>query len=323
MDSTFAVSGCRVALLGLDQHGWFHWERWRLRGGVQVVAVADADPFRRRAAEHESAAVLTPEQLVASAGKWDAVVVTFGVAQREHWIWALLETGRPVWVEPPVADTWAETRRLMSHVDHHGGSLHVLSPRRADDDYQTALAALKSGRLGLVISARSISAEYAPWASGSEYVRGQTLAVCGPPLFDQLAGLIVARPRRIWAHAFPGEDGFSAAIEFADNTWAHLEIRRAVRVAHRTGWMLEGDLGSYHQRRLYTTTTDGEIVDEAVAAPSTPTTELYDGLLQAAGVADAHAERQRALTAAGLFEATQRALTTGESIPWDVIVCET
>jgi hypothetical protein len=62
---------------------------------------------------------------------------------------------------------------------------------------------------------------------------------------------------------------------------AQIEIRTRTRLSHRTGWMLEGVAGSYRGERLFTTTPDGEIVDEPLLRPEVSGNVFVDELVSA------------------------------------------
>lgn len=87
----------------------------------------------------------------------------------------------------------------------------------------------------------------------------------------------------------------------------------------RTGWIMEGAAGSYHQRRIITTTADGELVDESVTAdnPSIDPLQELEAMDMLAPMSAA--ERSRSIVTAGLLESVRRSITTNASVAWDAL----
>ncbi len=311
----------RLAIAGLGPRGQFFRERWRLLNPERVVALADDNSQQRQAIGATTIPMVPLAELSHHPGDCTAVLVTVPLSDRGPLIADCLSSGLSVLVEPPLATTLAEARRLLELAHSHGVALRVMGLRRSEPDFLAATAALGTGRIGSLGALRWYTAEYAVWAgdAAAEYRRGETLTVAGPPIFDQLAGLTNAVPRTVWARAFLEEDCFATDITFEDGSTARIELRRMSRVSMRTGWVIEGDTGTYHQRRIITTTADGELVDEAVPLSGEnpdPLTELEAMHVLAPLSGE---EQRRSLVAAGLIEATQRSIHTGLPVSWDML----
>lgn len=281
----------RLAIVGDNHRARFYRERWQLLHPARLV-------------DDELAQV---------------VLVTTPVVERGAFIADLITAGHAVIVEPPLAPTLQEARTLLQLADNRGVALRVIALRRTETDYLAACAALASDRVGPPVAIRWQAAEYSVWAdtAAKEYRRGETFATTGPPLFDQLAGLMTAAPRTIQTRNYPVEDGFAVDITFENGCEARLEVRRMARAALRTGWMIEGTTGAYHHRKLFTTTSDGELVDENVpfeTPPLDPIQEL-DAMLTIAAMTAA--EQQRCLWSVRLYEAAARSLQTGAPVEWN------
>ncbi len=297
VDMETSQRSSRLAIAGLSHRGRYFEERWRLLRDDAPGLLADgALPAHRET----------------------VVLLTGPLSERCAWATRLLTAGYPVVVEPPLAPTLAEAQGLLSLAKSRSVALRVIALRRIELDFLAACAALVTGRMGTPIALRWQAAEYAVWAGdgAAEYRHGETLSLSGPPLFDQLAGLTTVIPETIIGHAYPAEDGFAAEIVFADGSEARLELRRTARAALRTGWMIEGATGAYHQRKLITTTADGELVDETVPFEVPGRDPLQE--LAATSVLEpmSLAEQQRCLIAAGLFEAVQRSVASGKPVFW-------
>lgn len=264
--------------------------------------------------------LLHPARLIdeASTGV-TAHLVVVPVDQRGTLVADLLRSGHPVIVEPPLAETMREARELFALSEHSGVPLRIIALRRTEPDYLAATAAFRSERIGTPIGIRWHAAEYAVWAdvAAADYRRGETLALVGPPLFDQLGGLVTAGPRTVRATAYPAEDGFAVEVAFTDGCQARLEIRRMARAALRTGWMIEGTTGAYHHGKLITTTADGELVDESVITETLATDSVQELDRTTVLTRMTAAEQQRCLLAVGLYEATARSLSTGQPVDWN------
>lgn len=293
-DMAFGItmqSGWRLTIAGDGHRARFYRERWQL---------------------------LNPARLIED-GPAEVVLVTTPVAERGPFIADLLKAGHALIVEPPLAPTIQEARTLLELADRRRLALRVIGLRRMEPDYLAACAALTSGRVGSPVAIRWQAAEYAVWADAAakDYCRGETFAMAGPPLFDQLAGLVTAAPRTVQARNYPAEDGFAVELSFEDGCQARLEVRRMARAALRTGWMIEGTSGAYHHRKLFTTTADGELVDENVLfePPALDPIQELEAMTTIAPMTTV--EQQRCLWLVQLYEAAALSLQTGEPIEWN------
>lgn len=304
----------RLAIAGAGHRGNFYRERWQLLNPGRVVAHAADQPK----ISGSSLPVVSLRDLPARSHGCTAVLVTIPAAERGTLVAECLSARLSVLVEPPLAQTLAEAQSLFELAQSNGVTLRMIGMRRSEPDYLAASAAVNSGRLGSLTALRWYTSEYAVWGgdAATDYRRGESLTAAGPAIFDQLAGLTGAVPLAVTARDFPAEDGFTADIDFDDGTTACIELRRAARVTLRTGWMIEGNHGSYHHRRIITTTADGELVDEAVPLPAPPLDPLAE--LEAMKVLTPMSgdERRRCLTTTGLMQAARLSIAVGEAVAW-------
>jgi predicted dehydrogenase len=284
--------GWRLAIVGEGHRRRYFQERWQLLNPARIVTVTDK--------------------------ACNAVLIVAPLSTRGALVKEFLAAGLSVVVETPIAATLSETRELFALAESRQVALRMIALRQTESDYQAAQTAIASGRLGTLVSLRWQAAEYAVWAgdAAGEYRRGETLSVGSPPLFDQLTGLVTSTPRTIRGQSYAAEDGFAAEFTFEDGCEVRIELRRTARAGLRTGWIIEGTAGAYHHRKLITTTADGELVDEPVSftpSDTDPVQELeaMESLLPMSAV-----EQHRCLQTAGLFEAVQRSIATGQPIEW-------
>lgn len=283
----------RLVIIGDNHRARYFRERWQL---VHPARLDDRSP---------------PE----------VTFVALPLDQRGTLVEELLAAGKTVLVEPPLAASIMEARALLECAAAHHAVIRVIGVRRTEADYQSASAALASGRIGMPIAIRWLAAEYAVWAdtAAATYRRGETFSLTSPALFDQLAGWLTEAPHSVRAVGFPAEDGFAVDITFANGCHARIEVRRMARAMLRTGWMIEGTDGAYHHGKLITTTADGELVDEVV----TVTNPIIDSVLELDAMPTvlpmSATEQQRALLCVGLYEAAARSLATGQPVAWDAL----
>jgi len=111
------------------------------------------------------------------------------------------------------------------------------------------------------------------------------------------------------------ENGFLAAIGFADGLTAHIEINRAAAAPLSTGWMITGDAGSYAGFTQYQPTGDGEVVDLPLVPAACHADEFYRGIARHLRYGEPNpvtAEAARATIA--LIEAVRTSARRGEVV---------
>jgi predicted dehydrogenase len=145
----------RVALFGC---GWiqdFHARAVRACGG-EVVAVANhrEESALAFAERHGIARVTTDWEALASASDVDAGVVATPNALHAPQSIALLEAGKHVMVEKPMALTVAECDAMVAASHASGASLMVAHCWRFHDDVRAMRDRIASGELGDVVKTR-------------------------------------------------------------------------------------------------------------------------------------------------------------------------
>lgn len=202
----------------------------------------------------------------------------------------------------PVRDLIRESLQAGKHVVLHSGAVKEIAtlselaalatdgamavieePRRWDEDFLNARYLIDTGRLGTMKRVRLATHELR--FPGESFPNG-VLRDLGVHWMDQLLALVNEVPscshlRRNFSDQQTGEEGFIALLEFAGGLSAMIEIQTTSLLSFRSGWFVEGTAGAYRNGRLYSKTTDGEIVDEPVERPTEPYTCFIGGLASA------------------------------------------
>lgn len=254
----------RVGIVGLNPTGLFLLEQFRLTSGVRVVGICDQDQSRRRLANEMDCRIWDHPAQAFSVSDVDAVILADHVSAE---LIALgLQNGKHVVVDRPgrvCAREWSELNELTRR---SSGQIAFVCLRRWASDFQNALSATKTGRLGPLRSVYYVSHEMC-LASESGYLNEFAFE-----LLDQVLLLTESHPVSVFAmrvrSAFGAEHtGLITTIEFENGCVARIDLQTQSRLSQRTGWMLEGADGSYREDRLYSVTTDGEVIDEPLSSP--------------------------------------------------------
>lgn len=305
-----------VGVAGLGPRGWHLLERFSLRDDVCIASVWDASPALRQQAEQQRWTARDSPDALYLEGTVHGVAITCGVAERAELIERCLIAGKHVLTEPPVAPSAHAAARLYDLSDERGVCLWAASPRRWEDDVRAARLTVRSGRLGELRALRLTSAEWAPWAqlgrSRPVEEARTTLELIAPHMLDQLGELTAADAIHVSATPFPSEHGFLAVLQLADGAVVHLDLRRRSLAGLQTGWLLEGESAGYRGLRLYTPTTEGEIVDEPVRVEPLPGDPLIDDWLARCRRRPSGSDRARGVWQAAIYERLSTAL--GEAV---------
>jgi scyllo-inositol 2-dehydrogenase (NADP+) len=142
----------RVGLVGYGLAGAaFHAPLISTTPGLRLSAIVTADPERRRSAAgtYPGARLLDRvEDLWATAGELDVVVIASPNRTHAPLARAALEAGLPVVVDKPLTATAAEGAALVQLAAERGLLLSVYQNRRWDGDFRTARRLVDEGTLG-------------------------------------------------------------------------------------------------------------------------------------------------------------------------------
>ena len=271
----------RVGLIGCGHVGLHLIERSAVGGPFQVVAACDdsdvadlVSPFGVRwmnlqeLARSEEIDVLW----VTSFWKFPFGSSTSEIAPRHHMI-----AEAPLTLDAQVAEQAFAAAALR------GRQLLVHYPRRADEDFQQALAVARDEKIGAIRAAKFVHWSYGRPPHGDarnikpayrdEYAEtGVTLVRFVAHAVDQLLLLVPSRPVSVIATADqslhkPGLFGAESVVlqvEFESGCQADIDIRLDSPTPFQSGWVLTGEQGGFASGRQYTLTDEGEVFDSPV-----------------------------------------------------------
>ncbi|MGI9033827.1 MAG: Gfo/Idh/MocA family oxidoreductase [Acidimicrobiales bacterium] len=122
--------------------------------GLDLVAVCDSEPARRKAAEHDFPGIRVHSSVeeLAADGDVDVAVVATPPSAHMAVVCALLRAGKHVACEKPLCFTVADADRLFAVAAEHDRVLTVHQSRRWDPDFRAVQAAVHNGLLGDVFN---------------------------------------------------------------------------------------------------------------------------------------------------------------------------
>ncbi|HWG14203.1 MAG TPA: Gfo/Idh/MocA family oxidoreductase [Streptosporangiaceae bacterium] len=210
-----AVVGCgNVSAMHFDGYN-AHPER------VRVVTACDPVPERRAWAEQEHGVPRTFASVEDLLGfdSWDVAVVCTPSAVREPAVAALAGAGKHVMTEKPLADTYAEARRLVELCADAGVLLAVNQNFR--DHYAFGIAArlIADGEIGAVRGISQLDLMFRQDQGWRIRQQRHALSVMGVHWLDGFRQLIAADATRVLASTFS-----SPAIDCAGETDAFVQI---------------------------------------------------------------------------------------------------
>lgn len=207
-------------------------------------------------------------------------VIYFANGSNVDWMRQALSAAKSIVVESPQSLSLDELEQLARAATSFQQAAIIDMPRRWEADFLQARSALDSGRLGRLLRVRYSVHDYRlPDETFPQGVANEL----GQPVLDQLLVLLDSRPcsRFDWRH-FPSDidrsDGFVGRFDFAEDVSAVIEVQTRSLLSYRSGWMLEGTAGACRNGRLYTRTSDGEIIDEPLPMPDLSSDPFFDAL---------------------------------------------
>ena len=260
----------RVGIVGLNPVGLFLLEQFRLIPGVCIAGVYDRDPSRCRLANECVCPVWEHPSQALSAGDVDAVMLVDHVSS--EFVVSAMKSGMHVVLDRPWTLSGPQVRGLVDLARGSSAQATFVCLRRWSSDFLAAAAAIKTGRIGTLRSARFVSHEMCIAAESASW---RFLAEVAFTLSDQLLMLTESGVRHVFAerlHSPAGTQntGLIATLEFENGCVAQFDLQTQSRLSQRTGWMLEGVKGSFREDRLYEVTSDGEVIDEPLPCPTIP-----------------------------------------------------
>jgi myo-inositol 2-dehydrogenase/D-chiro-inositol 1-dehydrogenase len=150
------MSKLQLAVVGAGFIGQLHARAVAESEDARVAAVIDVDAAPARAtAERFGARWYRDIDAACAAGGIDAFIVAVPDALHAETTCRLLERGRPVMVEKPMAHSLAAAKEMAAAERRGGGRLLVAHILRFDPRYVEAAAAVREGRIGAPIHGAS------------------------------------------------------------------------------------------------------------------------------------------------------------------------
>ena len=229
----------RFAIIGYGGQGSWHANRLIGKAGsdlnrdyFDVAGVYDINPEKNKQAEENGFSVYrTFEEVLADASANAAVVATPNDVHKELCI-ALMDAGKHVVCEKPVAMNVAELDEMLAAAKRNNVVFSVHQNRRWDPDYLNVRHVYESGKLGDVfcIESRVHGSRGIPGDWRNEKVHGGGMVFdWGIHLFDQMLYWMDSPIRSIYAvmnHVTNGEcdDGFKVITQFENGIQYHAEV---------------------------------------------------------------------------------------------------
>ncbi|GIO15926.1 dehydrogenase [Cohnella xylanilytica] len=144
----------RVGIIGLGSWGECHLEAYRALPFVEVAAVCDPRPERRRLAEEKYGVPSVYESAEELLKREDIGLVSVVTYEKEHLppVLAALRAGKHVLVEKPVATDAAEAREMLETARKAGRFVAPGHLLRFDPKHAEARRLIGNGELGRVAS---------------------------------------------------------------------------------------------------------------------------------------------------------------------------
>lgn len=270
-----------IGLAGLTRPALHDAQQFALQADCRIEAVCDfcapATAFRYPL---NGEPCVTWRELLADPAI-ELVVLHAPLAERGGAIREALEAGKRVACESPICTRTDEARELAALAARKGLTLSAIAGWRWDGDFRTALAAVESGKLGTVRSARIVSRQYAPESLGGP---GEIWAGLASRYVDQLLQLVTGSPQRVWARRETDdagrETGFQMAVESANGATGFLDVSLTSLARIQTGWLLEGTAGGYLPHSRFRVTAEGEVVETPLEPLCTAPEGYYAALVK-------------------------------------------
>jgi predicted dehydrogenase len=240
----------RLGIVGLGSVFWTPYmslvERLRGQGRVDVTAIYDIDPDKRRAAADRLD--LTPDLpddvAVCTHPDVDAVLVLTSMPEHARLARAALEAGKHVLVEKPMATSLLEAEELVTDAAGAPGHLVCAPHILLSPTYREMHARLTAGEIGEPLTARARYGWAGPWWGRWYYEEG------GGALFDlgiynvtSLCGFMgpVRRVTAMTGVAIPERviDGEGVPVRVEDNAHVLLDFGAGRFAVVTTGFTMQ------------------------------------------------------------------------------------
>ena len=279
----------RVGLLGYGAIGHEHAAAVRDVDGLDLALVCDVSPDRLAVAEAFTPGVRTttnPED-VRLADDVDLVVVSTPPNTHGQWAIDLIEAGKHVVLEKPMALTVAECDAAIDAARRSDRLLVVYQNRRFDPDFRAIAELIEADELGEVFHLEAfVGAHQHPcnyWHSDAE-VSGGALFDWGSHIVDQILQLmpgevatVTARNHKRTWHDVTNADHSRMTLHYADGreaTFIYSDLAAALKPRWYIAGTRGGVIGDWRRERVIARTPIGTL-DEDVLAPADSPPEVW------------------------------------------------
>jgi UDP-N-acetylglucosamine 3-dehydrogenase len=186
--------------------------------GVELIGAADISADARRRVEEHAAVTTTDDWRQLLEGSADAVVNALPTSEHHAVTLQLLEAGKHVLVEKPIAATLAEAQELVRAAELHARVLVVGHVERFNPAITALRGLLQEGALGdvITIAARrvGIARPLAPHTDVLIDLAIHDIDICGYLLPETQGRLAFAAGRALWQNQL--EDHTDLVVRFGD-----------------------------------------------------------------------------------------------------------
>jgi predicted dehydrogenase len=275
------MSKLRIGVVGVGFIGQLHARTVAESDAAELAAVIDLAPAQGKlVAERHGARYFPDIERACSAGGIDAFIVALPDTLHQETTCRLLELGRPVLVEKPMAHTLAAAKAMAAAEKKGGGSLMVAHILRFDPRYVQAADAVRQGKIGQPIHG----------SSGRLTVRDIGLRLNGTssPCFylgvhdvDALQWITGANITRVYSRAV-AKLMPSLGVKSEDAIFSTCELEGGISGQLHCGWTLPNDIPTGIWARTEVIGTEGvidlDVRDHGLRIHSRGAWALPDGL---------------------------------------------
>ncbi len=244
-----------IGIIGLGNIGCLHAERF-VTLGADVAGMDSNDDARRRFAEDFAAPVFDDHHELFAVV--DAVVIAVPNTYHDRYAIAALEAGLDVFLEKPMADTWANARRIADVAATADGVCMIGFHNRYRPVVERFKQLQVAGRFGELthVQANYVRQngvpEHGGWFTRGDISGGGALIDIGVHAIDLALYLldfprveeVVGATRRSPDRSFDVEDAASAFVRCADGTTISLEVAWRTNGSDNRAFVIDGTDGS-------------------------------------------------------------------------------